>query len=405
MRIVFIHSNLPSQYRHLIRHLTRPGSRDQVVCITRNRQFQAPGAWVIHYEPEGDTRSGLGTFEGYIQEAKVVYQALLALKEQGFQPEVICSHAGLGPDLFVKELFPAVPLVSYCEWYVSMHDGEWDFDPNLHVGMQSRMQFRVGNSPVLHDLVNCDAAVCPTRWQLSRFPAIFHPKIRVMHDGVDTGFFAPASLPSGLHLPGLSLPAGCELVTYVARGMDSVRGFPQFMEAVALLLQRRPHCHVVVAGDDRVAYGPPPPQGSSYKQWMLSRLPIDLGRLHFVGTLPYDQYVQLLQASRVHVYLTTPFILSWSMVEAMSTGCLIVASDTPPVRELVRDGENGLLVNFFDTQAIADRIHAALDAGDALRHLRQAARQTVLEHYDLRDLLPRHLDLITGVCKGEGLQP
>jgi len=407
MRIIFIHNNLPSQYRHLINHLSRPDSGHQVVCMTRNAQFRPPGALSILITPEGEcsdqTHPYLQGFDGFIREAQTVYRALDGLKQQGFVPDIICSHLGLGPSLYVKDIFPDVPLLSYCEWYVSTQGGEWDFDPNLHVGIDSRMKLRTGNAPLLLDLVACDAGVCPTRWQLSRFPKEFHSKISLLHDGIDTGFFASATAPTGVALPGLSLPAGTELITYVARGMDSVRGFPQFMEAASLLLKRRPKCHIVVVGDEKIAYGPKPPVGDSYKRWMISRLELESSRLHFVGTLSYDQYLKVLQASKVHVYLTTPFVLSWSFMEAMSVGCLMVASDTEPVREVITDGENGLLVDFFDTSAMAGRIGQALDAGEGMRHLRQAARQTIIERYDLRDILPRHLELITGLCRKKGV--
>lgn len=403
MRIVFIHNNLPSQYRHLIIRLASPGSGHQVVCITRNADFYPPGVTTILCQPEGEadfhSHQYLQDFDRLIRESHAACRALIQLKQKGFVPDIICSHLGLGPSLYVKDIFPDVPLLSYCEWYISTQGGEWDFDPNLHVGMDSRMKLRTGNAPLLLDLVACDAGVCPTRWQLSRFPELFHGKISVIHDGVDTCFFCPASTLDGLHLPGLSLLPGTELVTYVSRGMDSVRGFPQFMETVALLLKQRPQCHIVVVGDETIAYGPKPPAGDSYKQWMLSRLVLDHSRLHFTGTLPYDQYLQVLQASSVHVYLTTPFVLSWSFMEAMAAGCLMVASNTEPVREVIRNGENGLLVDFFDTAALANRIGEALDAGVEMGCLRRAARQTIIEQYDLRDMLPRQIGLMESLCR------
>jgi glycosyltransferase involved in cell wall biosynthesis len=185
-----------------------------------------------------------------------------------------------------------------------------------------------------------------------------------------------------------------ELVTYVARGMEPYRGFPQFMEAVALIQQQRPNCHVVVVGADRIAYGRPLPEGKTYKQLMLEKLPLDLSRLHFTGLLPYPEYLQVLQASSVHVYLTRPFVLSWSMLEAMATGCLIVASRTPPVMEIIEEGSNGLLVNFFSPEEIAVRVGEVLDSPNDLASMRAKARETIQERYDLAQLLPQHLQWV-----------
>ncbi|HEY9663962.1 MAG TPA: glycosyltransferase, partial [Allocoleopsis sp.] len=211
----------------------------------------------------------------------------------------------------------------------------------------------------------------------------------------DTTFFQP-NPGAKLVLPsiGLDLSQVDEIVTYATRGMEPYRGFPQFMEAVALIQQRRPHCHVVVVGDDRVAYGKTLPNQQTYKQLMLEKLSLDLSRLHFTGSLPYGQYLQVLQASSAHIYLTRPFVLSWSMLEALSTGCLVIGSNTAPVTEVIRDGENGLLVDFFAPVEIADRVDEVLNQPERFTSLRSAARQTILQSYDLAALLPQHLQWI-----------
>ena len=195
---------------------------------------------------------------------------------------------------------------------------------------------------------------------------------------------------------GLDLSQVDEIVTYATRGMEPYRGFPQFMEAVALIQQRRPNCHVVVVGDDRVAYGKTLPDGKTYKQLMLEKLPLDLSRLHFTGSLPYDQYLQVLQASSAHIYLTRPFVLSWSMLEAMASGCLLIASNTAPVTEVIQDGKNGLLVDFFSPREIADRVDEVLGQGDRLADLRANARETILKSYDLATLLPQQIQGLLG---------
>ncbi|NEP19526.1 MAG: glycosyltransferase, partial [Leptolyngbya sp. SIO4C1] len=213
------------------------------------------------------------------------------------------------------------------------------------------------------------------------------------HDGIDTTFFQP-NPKAHLTLPslGLDLSHAQEIITYVARGLEPYRGFPQAMEAIALIQQRRPHCHAVIVGEDRAAYGKPLPEGQTYKQLMLDKLSLDESRLHFTGRLPYDQYLQVLQVSSAHIYLTRPFVLSWSMLEAMATGCALVASNTAPVREVVRNGHNGLLVDFFSPTAIANLVETVLENHDFAISLRTHARETILQQYNLAALLPQHIN-------------
>ena len=165
--------------------------------------------------------------------------------------------------------------------------------------------------------------------------------------------------------------------------MEPYRGFPEFIESIAYVQERRPNCHVVIVGSERVCYGRSLPHGESYKDHMLKKVPLDLSRVHFVGPLPYGLYLKVIQASDVHVYLTRPFVLSWSMIESLSTGCLVIGSDTGPVREVIRDGENGLLVDYFSPKQVADRIDEVLDHPTRMAEIRVKARQTVLERYSL----------------------
>jgi glycosyltransferase involved in cell wall biosynthesis len=228
---------------------------------------------------------------------------------------------------------------------------------------------------------------------MSQFPDEYQHKIKVLHDGIDTAFFSPKKgKPLVLPKIGLDLSEAKEIVTYVSRGLEPYRGFPQFMESVSMILKRRRDCHVIVVGEDRVAYGKRLADGRTFKQVMLEKFDFDLSRLHFTGRLPYDQYRKVLRVSSVHVYLTRPFVLSWSMLEAMSTGCLLVASKTQPVTEVIEDRKNGLLVNFFDTNEIADRIEECLNNQDLLKPIRINARETIQERYDLARLLPAHIE-------------
>jgi glycosyltransferase involved in cell wall biosynthesis len=395
MRILFLHSNFPAQFRHIATALAKD-PQHQVIFGTRRVEGSLPGVHKALYTPSRSahpqTHRYVRSLESAVLEGQAVYRMGQALKAQGFIPDIVYGHSGWGTSLFIKDLFPEAKLCGYFEWYYRAHGSDADFDPSEPLNADAEARIRIMNAPILMDLTNCDRGISPTYWQQQQFPAEFHSKLKVLHDGVDTTFFCPKP-GAKLVLPsiGLDLSHVDEIVTYATRGMEPYRGFPQFMEAAALIQQRRPNCHVVVAGDDRVAYGKPLPDGKTYKQLMLEKLPLDLSRLHFTGSLPYNQYRQVLQASSAHIYLTRPFVLSWSMLEAMASGCLVIASNTAPVTEVIQDGENGLLVDFFSPDAIADRVDEALTHGARLADLRARARDTVLKHYNLATLLPQQI--------------
>lgn len=404
MRILFLHPNFPAQFRHIATALAKNPDH-QVVFGTMRREGSLPGVHKVIYPPSREisvqTHPYVRSIESAVLQGQSVYRMVQKLKKQGFIPDVVYGHSGWGPTLFIKDTFPKAKLLCYFEWFYHAHGSDTDFDPAYPVNADAEFCIRVKNSPILLDLCSCDRGISPTYWQQQQFPPEFHSKLEVMHDGIDTSFFQP-NPKAKLVLPsvGLDLSQVDEVVTYATRGMEPYRGFPQFMEAVALIQQRRPNCHVVVVGDDRVFYGRSLPNGKTYKQQALETLPLDLSRLHFTGSLPYDQYLQVLQASSVHVYLTRPFILSWSMLEAMAAGCLVVGSNTAPVQEVIQDGKNGLLVDFFSPQSIAERVDEVFNHSDRMAEIRLQARQTIQQHYNLAQLLPQHLQRLS-----EGIEP
>ncbi|MDY7020371.1 MAG: glycosyltransferase family 4 protein [Cyanobacteriota bacterium] len=404
MRALFLHPNFPAQYRHIITALGAD-PKNQIVFGTKNErpEWKIPGVRKALFKPTRDpspqTHQYVRTLESAVLHGQGVFRMLEQLKARGFVPDIICGHSGWGPTLFAKEAFPDTPLLCYFEWFYHSRGSDADFDPADPLTVDDMARIRIKNTPILVDLYTCDWGLSPTRWQRSQFPAELQNKISVLHDGVDTSYFKPVPgaklvIPDVIDLSGVE-----ELITYVARGMEPYRGFPEFIEAVAYIQERRPNCHVVVVGSERVCYGKSLPDGMSYKEYMLKKIPLDLSRIHFVGALPYGQYLKVIQASDVHIYLTRPFVLSWSMIESMSTGCLIVGSDTAPVREVIRDGENGLLVDFFSPKQIADRVSEVLDHRDRMAEIRVKARETVLERYDLAKLLPQQLQLINEVAQ------
>jgi glycosyltransferase involved in cell wall biosynthesis len=399
-RILFLHSNFPAQFRHLAAALAKD-ERYQVVFGTTRQEGEIPGVYKAIYNPAREaspqTHHYVRNLENAVLNAQAVYRVAEKLKADGFVPDIIYGHSGWGPTLFMKDVFPKAELLCYLEWFYHAHGSDADFDPSEPLNANDECRIRIKNSPILIDLYSCDRGLSPTNWQRHQFPKEYHSKINVLHDGVDTNFFSPQP-GAKLVLPRINLDLShvSELVTYVGRGMEPYRGFPQFMETVALIQQQRPNCHVVVVGEDRVAYGKNLPNGQTYKQLMLEKLDLDLSRLHFTDRLPYHEYLQVLQASSAHIYLTRPFVLSWSILEAMATGCLLIASKTAPVLEVIQGGVNGLLVDFFSPQEIANRVDEALDNQQDMMSIRHQARETILQHYDLAKLLPLHLQWMLG---------
>ena len=403
MKILFLHPNFPAQFRHLATVLGQD-RQNTVVFATNRPEGKIAGVNKVVYEKSRtvrpETHHYVRPLENAVLEAQAVYRIAQKLKDQGFYPDVVYGHSGWGPTLFMKDVFSKATLLCYFEWYYNAYGSDASFDPSDPINADDEARIRIKNAPILLDLASCDRGLSPTQWQRAQFPSELQSKIKVHHDGIDTSYFKP--LPNAkLYLPriNLDLTNVPEIITYVARGMEPYRGFPQFIETIYLLQKKRPECHFVIVGKDRVAYGKNLPDGKTYKQAMLEKFPLDMNRVHFTELLPYDEYLQVLQASSVHIYLTRPFVLSWSMLEALATGCLIVASDTAPVTEVIRNNVNGLLVNFFDPEQICDRVIEALDKPKKMAVIRERARETILKNYDLAKLLPQHLQWIKNAAK------
>lgn len=388
MRLLFIHQNFPGQYRHLAAHYAaQPGHEVVAVGEKRNllRAKPIPGVKLLAYEfepPKGDS------LQAAIARGKRVAAGAARLRGAGFVPDTVFAHIGWGEALFLKDVFPEARIVLYCEFFYRARGGDFGFDPEFPATAEKILRLRVMNAPLLMALDATDIGMAPTRWQHRQFPEVHKPRIAVIHDGIDTDLACPAGEPEE------------ELVTYVARNLEPYRGFHVFMRAIPEIQRRRPGARIVIVGGDEVSYSPRLPPGETYRARMLRELEgrIDLSRVHFLGRIPYAQYLDLLRRSAVHVYLTYPFVLSWSLLEAMSAGCLVVASRTPPVEEVIRDGENGLLADFFSPPAIADRVDYALEHKIDLRPLRARARKTVAGRYDLKRIcLPAQARLIQGL--------
>lgn len=376
MNVLFIHQNFPGQFRHIAAHLAKQ-SDVQVLAIGREQAPGLPGVRMLRYKPHRiaspHTHPYARSFEDGVLHGQQVLRLLLDLKTKGYRPDVIVAHPGWGETLFAKEAFPQVRLIHFCEYYYQTQGADAGFDPEFPQDINGAASIRSRNALHLLNLENCDAAITPTQWQHSLHPKAYQDKIQVIHEGIDTANLGP-NPQATLQLPdGKVLKAGEPIITYVARNLEPYRGFHSFMRALPKVLNEHPTCQVVIVGGDGVSYGNKPEDAPNWRIKMLRENPVDLERVHFLGKVPYATYKKVLQVSAVHVYLTYPFVLSWSLLEAMASGCLIVGSDTAPVRELIRDGENGLLVDFFSSIRIAEKVIIGLSQSMQFQSLRRAA--------------------------------
>ncbi|HWR38621.1 MAG TPA: glycosyltransferase [Patescibacteria group bacterium] len=399
MKILFVHPRFPGQFWHLVRHLADdPGNT--VLFITNHAEETIKNVRTIVYTVPADADRGTHPFvqplEKSVMHGQAVAQLALQLKKEGLAPDIIYGYDGWGATIFLKEIFPHTPFLCYFEWYVNAHGAEYNFDPECCLSLEQECAIRCYNAATLINLTICDQGISPLQWQKQQFPPEFQHKISVIFDGVDTEIYFPMPV-NGLQLPrlGLDLSDKKEVVTYGSRGFEPFDGFPQFMQSVALLQQRRPRCHVVIAGFDhaKTFYGRST-DGKTCKEKMMTELSLDMRRLHFTGWLSWEEYLRLLRSSQAHVYLTRPHVLSWSLMEAMASGCMVIASDTPPVQEVIKDGENGVLTNFFDTEQLTAQIERVLDDPETYVPMRQQAHQMIQKQYSKQVLLPQQLELL-----------
>jgi glycosyltransferase involved in cell wall biosynthesis len=339
-------------------------------------------------------------FDMECHRAEQVLYALSSLASSGFAPDIIMAHPGWGETLPLRTIFPAARILLYCEFFYGMQGRDVGFDPEFpETGADGHVALHLKNASSLFALSDCDFGVSPTNWQRSTFPKEYQSKIKVVHEGIDADVVKPDP-DAVLRLPsGLELRRSDEVVTFVARNLEPLRGYHRFMRALPRIMSARPQAQVVVIGGDGASYGALPPQGTTWKSLFYDEVAehIDRKRIHFAGRLPYPNYLTALQVSSAHVYLTYPFVLSWSLLEALSAGCLVIGSDTPPVREVLNN-ENGLLTPFFDTEQLAERVTEALTFPRRFRSVRAQARRTILDQYDLaRICLPKMMAFIQKV--------
>lgn len=404
MQILFIHPNFPGQFRRLATALAKEPGIDVVGvgdATWTNSTVPIPDVPVIHYPTPEEAAPGTHIyarrFENAVRRGQAIIQKLIEHKRNGLEPDIIVTHPGWGDGFFLRTLFPLTPVIGLFEYYYHARGADVGFDPEFPSGFDDLFRVHCLNATQLLALESCDYGICPTEWQKQRFPKAYHDRLSVIHEGIDTDLVRPdpsatVTLPDGsVHC------AGEEILTYVSRNLEPYRGYHIFIRALPKILAARPNCKILIVGADGVSYGKPAPSGETYKEkyWDEIASRVDHSRIFFTGALPYETYLKVLQVSRAHVYLTYPFILSWSMMEAMAAGCLIIGSSTPPVQEIIQHEKNGILFPFQDPGALAQRAIEALENNTRYDGIRAAGRKTIVDNYDfLRITYPKLKQLI-----------
>lgn len=422
MKLLFIHQNFPGQYLHLVQHL-RASGQHEIIGIGEADNIKKRGTiygitTLGYAKPKGpgeNTHHYLQSTEAAVRRGQAVARSLLGLRDKGFMPDVICVHPGWGEALFIRDVFPQTPILMFCEFFFNAYEADMVFDPEFPTTPDAQFAVRVRNAPQLLSLPTANALLSPTAWQLSRYPAAFRQEIQQIHDGIDTDYMHPDSgatlrlEPQGS--PGesrlspdgsLTLSRKDKIVSFISRNIEPYRGAHMFLRALPDLQQRHPDAHILIVGDDSASYSRSLPDGQTYKKIFLKELEgrLDLSHIHFLGKIPYNALRDLFRITTAHVYLTYPFVLSWSVMEAMACESLVIASRTEPVLEVIRHKHNGLLVDFFNPRELAGTLDAALSNPRGLDPLRSAARETITRDYNLSTCLERHTALLEDLAAG-----
>ncbi|WP_372396637.1 glycosyltransferase [Azospirillum sp. HJ39] len=410
MKILFIHPAFPGQFKFLAPALVQRGHT--VHALTRT--MDVPAGWcgitVIPYAPSRAPTPGIhpwtAEFEINAIHGEALFHRALAMRAAGYRPDVIVAHPGWGDSLFVKEVWPQARLGLYSEYYYRAEGADVGFDPEFPAtDIADPCRLRLKNAANLMHFEIADAGFSPTRWQADSFPRLFRDRITVVHDGIDTDAVAPNPDAQAILNGTLALTRENEVVTFVNRTLEPHRGYHSFMRALPRLLARRPNAHVLIVGGAGTTYGVPPPSGNwrdIFIEEVRGAIPdADWSRVFFLGNIPYDHFIPLLRLSSVHVYLSYPFVLSWSLMEAMSAGAAVVGSDTAPVQEIVEHDRTGRLVDFFDHRGLADSVADLLADRAARDRLGAEARAFIRANHDLRTVcLPRQFAWIDELADG-----
>jgi glycosyltransferase involved in cell wall biosynthesis len=410
MNILFVHQNFPGQFKHLAPALEKKGHNVNALAMYKGNDVggHVSDISVTIYSPRRGTSENIHPlavdFETKIIRGEACSIAAEQLRGEGYTPDLIVAHPGWGESLFLKEVWPSAKLLIYCEFYYSTTGQDVGFDPEFtDNSMEEARRVQLKNTNNVLHFEQADAGLCPTYWQASTFPSWFQGKMSVIFDGIDTDAVHPNPQAELYRQGNRVVGYDDEVITFINRSLEPYRGYHIFMRALPALLRTRPKAKVLIVGRDDVSYGKAPESGS-WKQIFINEVKKeipdeDMKRVHFLGNIPYETFKKVLQVSSLHIYHTYPFVLSWSLLEAMAAGCCILASNTAPVSEVITDGDNGVLIDFFDIEGLVSKADSLLNDTQLRLKMGQKARETILKKYDLNKIcLPAQIQLVEGLC-------
>ena len=404
MKILFIHQNFPGQFKFLAPALIKKGHTVSALCLGENKKQFSKEINVIYYQiNKGSTKDihpYVSDFETKVLRGEACYLKAIEIKKNGFSPDVIISHHGWGESMFLHHVWPKAKIGLYCEFFYKVSGADVGFDLEFEPEISSdhnRIQLKNVNNYVHFE--NADKAISPTFWQASTFPTFFRENITVIHDGIDTKNLRPNNEASLIINKTIHIKFSDEIITFINRNLEPYRGYHIFMRSLPKILKERPNVKILIVGGDEVSYGKEAPKGNTWKNIFFNEIKSQLSeserkRIFYLGYISYEHYVLLLQISSVHIYLTYPFVLSWSLIEAMSIGCAIIASDTKPLHEVITDEENGLLFDFFDFNKLSTLAIRLLENSSLRKKIGNNARQFAIKNYDINLCLKKQIDWV-----------
>lgn len=406
MKYLFIHQNFPGQYLHIVQFLAKQGT-NEIVFISQATKREIKGVRNVFYkniEPSNELHASLAELNYAVKRGEEVYRTLKKLKQLGFIPDIIIGHQGWGEMLNLQDIYPDIPVLKYCEFYYHSDGLDVNFDPEFISDELLPSRVRIKNTINLISATNPGWGQTPTLFQYNTYPEWARKKTTVLREGVDLKLCAPSNeiRSNIMQIKDFIIYPNEKLVTYVARGLEPYRGFHIFMRALPKILQERSDIKVVIVGNDQVSYGAKLPGGLTWQKFMLRELGdrLDLSRICFAGHLPYSVFCNLLKRSNAHVYMTYPFVLSWSLREAMAIGCAIIASDTEPLQEFIVHGKSGILTPFFDVNGLSNHILEVLENEELAQKLGQSARLEAIRCLSMKDYLTNYQLLINDLIEG-----
>lgn len=384
--ILFAHNNFPAQFGFVAEAAVARGYRCAAIASPTGRAM--PGVpveqWTAGRSSSREILKDAIRAEADLIRAQAAAEAALRLKRQGFEPDVIIGHPGWGETIYLREIFPRARQIIYAEYYYRTADGDVGFDPEFGPA-KAPMELHAKNIGLALALSEADAIVAPTPFQASRLPDMFRRRTEILHEGVDTARIRRNAKARWTTADGRVLDGSRPVITFVSRKLEPLRGYHIFMRALPRLLAEVPDAEVLIIGEEaKAGYGAAAPGGRTWAEVILDEVrgEVDMSRIHFTGRIPYERFIDALSLSWAHVYFTYPFVMSWSLLEAMACECLVVGSDTAPVRDAITVGENGLLLDFFDVGGLSRTLIDACRSPRTFDPLRRAARETVAERYD-----------------------